>query len=300
MKKNLIKLLVATLLFTSIVGVAPAAFAEEPEPDTEDFFESAHQIDVNFEETVEEVFSDDDTIVYEVTAEELGINNDSFEMIVEESSKEEEMTVYSEFETGDLSFASELYINIDTGDFYVTEEQTSETGQVTETTYDIFFEEIEGEDFIAYLIDRNTGELYEVNTIDAQASAIPVLALVLKHGAKWAIKKYGKKALISAFGKYALSNAIKNVAKLTVKSKHLKSDKRNYQKFNTDSQATAKGWVKEALQKASVSNFEINNNEKLSFRFDVNLGKKVGTKGETKIRVVIGYDGKIWTAFPVK
>lgn len=52
------------------------------------------------------------------------------------------------------------------------------------------------------------------------------LSLILKNGAKWAIKKYGKKALISAFGKYALSNAIKNVAKLTVKSKHLKSDKR--------------------------------------------------------------------------
>ncbi|MBP3953140.1 SAR2788 family putative toxin [Bacillus suaedae] len=299
MKKNLIKLLVATLLFTSIAGVSPTAFAEEPK--TEDPFESAQPIDVNFEESVEEVSSDDDTIVYEVTAEELGINNDSFKMVVEESTEEaEEMTVYSEFETGYLSFASELSINIDTGDFHVTEEQTSETGQVTETTYDIFFNEIEGENFIAYLIDRNTGELYEVNTIDAQASAIPVLALVLKQGAKWAIKKYGKKALISAFGKYALSNAIKKVAKLTVKDKHLKSDKRGYQKFNTDSQTTAKGWIKEALQKASVSNFEINDNEKLSFKFEVNLGKKVGTKGETKIRIVIGYDGKIWTAFPVK
>lgn len=65
-------------------------------------------------------------------------------------------------------------------------------------------------------------------------------------------------------------------------------------------QTTAKGWIKEALQKAKVSNFQINDNDKLSFRFDVNLNKKIGTKGETKIRVVIGYDGNIWTAFPVK
>ncbi|MBM7713155.1 hypothetical protein JOC94_000121 [Bacillus thermophilus] len=147
---------------------------------------------------------------------------------------------------------------------------------------------------------RSSGEIYNVNTIDAQASAIPVLALVLRQGATWAIKKYGKRALISAFGKYALSNAIKNVAKLTVKSKHLKSSKQRFSKFNANSQTTDKKCIKEALQKASVSKFEMNKNEKLSFRVDVNLGKKVGTKGETKIRIVIGYDGKIWSAFPVK
>ena len=39
---------------------------------------------------------------------------------------------------------------------------------------------------------------------------------------------------------------------------------------------------------------------KLSFRADINLGKTIGTKGEKKIRIVIGYDGKVWTAFPVK
>ncbi|MDQ0164066.1 SAR2788 family putative toxin [Aeribacillus alveayuensis] len=301
MKKNLIKLLVATLLFSSIAGFAPSAFAEETEvpSNLEKVLENAEQIDVNFNEKVEEVSSTDDTTVYEVTANELGVNNDSFEMVVEESSKQE-ITVNSELETGDLSFESELYINIDTGEMYVTEEQISETGEVTKTTYDMFFTEIEGEDFIAYLIDRNSGELFEINTIDAQASAIPVLGLIIKQGAKWAIKKYGKKALISAFGKYALSNAIKNVAKFTVKNKHLKGDKRNYAKFNTSSQSTARGWVKEALQKAKVSSFDINDSDKLSFRFDVNLGKKVGTKGETKIRIVIGYDGKIWTAFPVK
>ncbi len=85
-----------------------------------------------------------------------------------------------------------------------------------------------------------------------------------------------------------------------VKNKHLSSSTSNWAKFNTNSQTTAKGWIKEALQKASVSDFEINYNDKLSFKFDVNLNKKIGTKGETKIRIVIGYDGNIWTAFPVK
>ncbi|WP_339194900.1 SAR2788 family putative toxin [Aeribacillus sp. FSL W8-0870] len=191
MKKNLIKLLVVTLLFSSIAGFAPSAFAEETEvpSNLEEILENAKQIDVNFNEKIEEVSSTDDTTVYEVTADELGVNNDSFKMVVEEFS-EKEMTVNSELETGDLSFESELYINIDTGEMYATEEQISETGEKTKTTYDMFFTEIEGEDFIAYLIDRNSGELYEINTIDAQASVIPVLSLILKNGAKWAIKKY--------------------------------------------------------------------------------------------------------------
>ncbi len=58
--------------------------------------------------------------------------------------------------------------------------------------------------------------------------------------------------------------------------------------------------LKKHYKKPKFLIFKINDSEKLSFRFEVNLGKKIGTKGETKIRIVIGYDGKIWTAFPVK
>jgi hypothetical protein len=84
MKKKLIKLLVATFLFINIAGVAPVAFAEEITnfPNTEEIFESTEQIDVSIDETVEVVSSDDDTTVYKVSAEELEINNDTFEMVV--------------------------------------------------------------------------------------------------------------------------------------------------------------------------------------------------------------------------
>ncbi|WP_057987513.1 SAR2788 family putative toxin [Lederbergia galactosidilytica] len=302
MKKKFIKLLVAIYLFSSLVGYAPNVFAEDNTDLTftqEDLTENPEQINLDFDHTIEEKSTNDNNVVYEVNVEEeFGINNDNFEMIVEENSKEE-MTVNTEFETNDLSINSELYINIDTGQFYVTEETTSETGEVTETIYDVFLYEIEGEEFKGHLIDRSNGELYEINTIDAQASIIPVIGLVVKQGVKWAVKKYGKKALVSAFGKAALSNAIKKVAKFSVSKKHLSNAGGNYRKFNTTSQSTVRSWVKQALQKNPTISFN-ENYDKLSFTITANVGKKVGTKGETKIKVVFDYTGKVWTAYPVK
>jgi hypothetical protein len=42
------------------------------------------------------------------------------------------------------------------------------------------------------------------------------------------------------------------------------------------------------------------NNAPGAFHVVVNLGRTIGTKGETAIRVIVDYTGKIWTAFPVK
>lgn len=302
MKKKFIKLLLAIYLFSSLVGNAPIVFAEENtdlNSVQEDFTENPKQIDLDIDHTIKEKSTNDNNIVYEVNVEEeLGINNDNFEMVVEENSKEE-MTVYTDFETNDLSINSELYINIDTGQFYVTEETASETGDVTETIYDVYLTEIEGEDFKGQLIDRSNGESFEVNTIDAQASAIPVIGLILKQGVKWAVKKYGKKALVGAFGKAALNKAIKKVANFSVKKKHLSNAGGNWRKFNTTSQSTVRSWVKQALQKKPTISFN-ENYDKLSFTITANVGKKIGTKGETKIKVVFDYTGKVWTAYPVK
>jgi len=42
------------------------------------------------------------------------------------------------------------------------------------------------------------------------------------------------------------------------------------------------------------------NNQEVSYKIITDLGKTIGTKGETKVQVIIGVDGKIWTAYPVK
>ncbi|OGX77783.1 MULTISPECIES: SAR2788 family putative toxin [unclassified Exiguobacterium] len=273
--------------------------ADESDYSIQSLQEGDEEIVFNYENSIENEYEEDSKTIYTVDVEdEFNIHNENFEMTVSES--DNEMTVFSQLDNGSTKLSSEFYVNIETGETYVTETVPNSEGGNTTKVYDIAFTDIEGEEFKATLIDRDSDDVYNINTIDAKASAIPVLAIVLQMGARWAIKKYGQRALISAFGKYALSNAIKNVPSLVVKSKHLQSHTGTWAKFSTNSQATAKSWIKEALQKVSVSNFQINNNEKLSFRFDVSMGRKVGTKGETKIRIVIGYDGKIWSAFPVK
>lgn len=57
--------------------------------------------------------------------------------------------------------------------------------------------------------------------------------------------------------------------------------------------------MKEALNSKDFS-FTLSDNDKLSFVVTKNLGKKIGTKGQTKIKIVIRANGKIWTTHPVK
>lgn len=306
MKNLFIKVLVLTFMFSSLTGFSGEAFASETSVEEEvsneivETFESdIEQINTDIEHQVQVKNKENEKVVYEVNVEEeLGIKNDNFEMIVEENS-DHEMVVNSQLEAGNSIFGSELSVNIETGEFYVTESEVSEDGEVKERIYDIFISEIEGENFKAHLVDRDSGELYEVNTIDAKASAIPVIGLIIAQGVKWAVKKYGKKALVSAFGKGALSNAIKKVANFSVSNKHLSNAGGRYTKFNTTSQSTVRSWVKEALQTNPSISFN-ENYDKLSFTITANVGKKVGTKGETKIKVVFDYTGKVWTAYPAK
>ena len=67
--------------------------------------------------------------------------------------------------------------------------------------------------------------------------------------------------------------------------------------FNTSDISDIQHLVKEALNSPSAK--FIPNNVDGSFRVVVDMGRPVGTKGQTSIRVIIGNDGKIWNAFPV-
>lgn len=306
MKRFTIKLILSVLIFTTVFSNTSFAIAKNSnEEDLEisneisQEFADTKYIDASINHDLTELESDDATISYKVDVEEeFGIENDAFEMHVDEFS-DSEMIVKSDFQIQDSSYESNLYVNLDTGEFYVTEEEINNNGEKDVTVYDVFLTEVEGEAFKAQLIDRSTGELYEVNTIEAQASAIPVIGIVIANGVRWAVKKFGKRALISAFGRAALSNAIKKVAKFSVSKKHLSNASGRYRKFNTTNQSTVRKWVKEALRKNPSIKFN-ENYDKLSFTITANVGKKVGTKGETKIKVVFDYTGKIWTAYPIK
>jgi len=71
-----------------------------------------------------------------------------------------------------------------------------------------------------------------------------------------------------------------------------------WQKFVTTDNGQVNTWVQEGL--CSVNAKFLPNNQEASYKIITDLGKTIGTKGETKIQVIIGADGKIWTAYPVK
>lgn len=124
----------------------------------------------------------------------------------------------------------------------------------------MFLEDIQGDDFKVNLVDVETKEVIHLNTIDANASAIPLLGLRVSSGLKWAIKKYGKKALINTFGRMAIDAALDYVADYVVKNKHLSNTTATgTAKFNTSSR-----WMKETLKSASISNLTLNDGDSKS------------------------------------
>ena len=81
-------------------------------------------------------------------------------------------------------------------------------------------------------------------------------------------------------------------------NKHLSSANGNYAKFNLDSSDDIIRMVQSGLKGNNVS-FLPNPSASHSWNVLVDVGTQIGTKGQSVIKVVLGYGGKIWTVFPV-
>jgi hypothetical protein len=90
--------------------------------------------------------------------------------------------------------------------------------------------------------------------------------------------------------------AADNVDDFTVPLKHEPWASGNYARFaeGVDQHAL----IREALR--SDGAMFLPNNRAGSFRVLYDFGRPIGTRGETGLRVVVGNDGRIWTAFPLK
>ncbi|WP_291782247.1 RHS repeat-associated core domain-containing protein [Luteibacter sp.] len=77
--------------------------------------------------------------------------------------------------------------------------------------------------------------------------------------------------------------------------KHLSTAGGRYARFSASAEPIA--LIKEALQ-SDAARF-LPNNRPGSFSVITDLGRVIGTKGQTSIKIVVGEDGKIWTAYPV-
>lgn len=200
MRKIVICLLVLTLGFSSLVGNTNNAFALANSKD------EIHKV----ERTIDGIKANDNKQQYDVDVKEtLGMNDEKLNMTVIEGF-EGEMLVESRLESGNILITSDLYINLNNGDFFVTEKIISDSGEELDKVYDITVTEIEGDSFKAHLIDRQTGETYDINTIDATSSALPVIAaLVVRAGLQYVIKHYGKKVAMQAMIDVAVSQITK-------------------------------------------------------------------------------------------
>lgn len=81
-------------------------------------------------------------------------------------------------------------------------------------------------------------------------------------------------------------------------SKHLASAGGRWAKFATNSKNQVNKWVKEALKSKNPA-FHPNAGKDGSYYLITDLGRKIGSKGQTRIKVVFDSSGNIWTAMPV-
>jgi hypothetical protein len=104
----------------------------------------------------------------------------------------------------------------------------------------------------------------------------------------------GVSALEDASG--AAFRAAERVGEFSVPLKHLPDAAGRWAKFAEGTNPNA--LIREALS-SPYAKF-LPNSVESSYKVVTDLGRVVGTNGETRLRVIIGQDGKIWTAFPVK
>jgi RHS repeat-associated protein len=91
--------------------------------------------------------------------------------------------------------------------------------------------------------------------------------------------------------------AAQNANKFTVPLKHLANSAGRWAKFaqGVDPQQV----IREALSSPNAQ-FLPNSESSSSFVVVTNLGRTIGSKGETSVKVVVDYTGNIWTAYPKK
>ena len=93
--------------------------------------------------------------------------------------------------------------------------------------------------------------------------------------------------------------AAKVIRKWTPKNKYMKnSTSKTKARFDTDDENQVREWVAEALESPNAM-FLPNPNLEGTFRVVTDLGKRIGVKGQQRVRIVVGSDGKVINASPV-
>ena len=96
----------------------------------------------------------------------------------------------------------------------------------------------------------------------------------------------------------AAFNAAENTGEWIPKNKHTLSGGGSRARFDTDDFDEIRDLVRDGLR-SNRSTFMMNPNLDGTFRIIADAGKVIGVRGQTKIRIIVGEDGKVINAFPV-
>ncbi|MFB1100524.1 SAR2788 family putative toxin [Terribacillus sp. JSM ZJ617] len=280
MKKLIAKLLVFTLLLSALpLNVfAESSTSEEQEQST-----TAQVIQ---KEEVNQI------------AEELNVDNtDDITLTVHE--EETETTVNTEMSSSDLYAAVDVVYNEELDSIVVNTEIEIEPGNLQEKSYDIIVDEASEEALKFTLVDKETGEIHNLDSTEVNASIIPAIPILVgflaRFGISWIVKKFGSKAVKSAVsglakqikkksaskastGRQTANNLEEQIAMKSVLSNPLEGAKQVVpaSKMNDKRWPGSKGWVK--MQRT----FKVKGKKTVTIHFNYN--KKNGKFDDFKFK----------------
>ncbi|TKI67726.1 MafB-like protein [Lysinibacillus mangiferihumi] len=199
MKKFLIKLIVITMLISLVPSVDPLKSYANDEANT---------IEYNTIEVENEIL------------QELGIDDtEQLDLHVEEDN--DLVTVYTDINTTDVHVSTIIYYDTIT-DSILLYGTVEEDGEKISHEYEVIVHTNEGQDFLATFVDQSTGDIYDIDTLEAQSSALPfvIIAAVARYGISYAITRYGKKAVTNAIRSKSFDKVLPSVARLGSNKRH--------------------------------------------------------------------------------
>lgn len=142
--------------------------------------------------------------------------------------------------------------------------------------------------------EQNEKIMLLVNAVFSVARALPAASKAMT-SAPLLSKTINAETSILRSASEALGVAAKNADNFVVGNKHLASAGGNYAKF-------AEGINPNAILREALSspNARIYPNDGASFKIIADVGRQVGTKGQTAVRAIVDYSGHVVTWFPVK
>ncbi|WP_431808050.1 SAR2788 family putative toxin [Lysinibacillus sphaericus] len=210
MKKFLIKLIVITMLISLVPSVDPLKSYANDEANT---------IEYNTIEVENEIL------------QELGIDDtEQLDLHVEEDN--DLVTVYTDINTTDVHVSTVIYYDTIT-ESILLHGTVEEDGEKISHEYEVIVHTNEGQEFSATFVDQSDGEIYDIDTLEAQSSALPVviIAAVARYGISYAIKKYGRKATTNAIRSRNFDKVLSSVSRLDANSrKHILDPKHDWHK----------------------------------------------------------------------